>query len=40
MFSLSKKTDDEDNKNNMMLFRVFPVTEKLKDEWKLKEYDS
>ena len=40
VFSLSKKTDDEDNKNNMMLFRVFPVTEKLKDEWKLKEYDS
>ncbi|MBQ1309499.1 MAG: hypothetical protein IIY54_07310 [Ruminococcus sp.] len=40
VFSLSKKTDDEDNKNNMMLFRVFPVTEKLRDEWKLKEYDS
>lgn len=38
VFSLSKKTDDGDNKNNMMLFRVFPVTNELKEEWKLKEY--
>ena len=38
VFSLSKKTDDEDNKNNMLLFRVFPVTEELKNEWQLKEF--
>lgn len=39
VFSLSKKTGDEDNNNNMMLFRVFPVTNELKEEWKLKEYN-
>lgn len=38
VFSLSKKTGDEDNNNNMMLFRVFPVTNELRDEWKLREF--
>ena len=38
VFSLSTKKDEKDSKNNIMLFRVFPVTEELKTEWNLKEY--
>ena len=38
VFNLSTKEDEDDSKNNIMLFRVFPVTDSLKDEWKLKEY--
>ena len=38
VFNMSTKEDDNDSKNNIMLFRVFPVTDSLKNEWKLKEY--
>lgn len=38
VFNLSTKEDSSDSKNDIMLFRVFPVTDKLKEEWKLEEY--
>lgn len=38
VFHLSTKEDKSDSKNNIMLFRVFPVTDELKEEWKLVEY--
>ena len=38
VFHLSTKEDKNDSKNNIMLFRVFPITEELKKEWKLAEY--
>lgn len=38
VFNMSTKEDENDSKNNIMLFRVFPITDSLKDEWKLKEY--
>ena len=38
VFNLSTKEDRNDSKNNVMLFRVFPVTDELKEEWKLTEY--
>lgn len=38
IFSLSTKEDKNDRKNSVMLFRVFPVSDKLKNEWKTAEY--
>lgn len=38
VFNLNTKEDKSDSKNSIMLFRVFPVTDDLKKEWKLKEY--
>ncbi len=38
VFSLSTKADKSDSKNNIMLFRVFPVADELQAEWKLDEY--
>lgn len=38
VFNRSTKEDAADKKNNIMLFRVFPVTDELKKEWNLKEY--
>ena len=38
VFHLSTKEDKSDSKKNIMLFRVFPVTDELKEEWKLVEY--
>ena len=38
VFSLSTKEDKYDSQNSLMLFRVFPVTEKLKAEWNLEKY--
>lgn len=38
VFCLSTKEDKNDSKNNIMLFRVFPVKDELKQEWNLTEY--
>ena len=38
VFSLSTKEDKSDSQDSLMLFRVFPVTEKLKEEWNLEAY--
>ena len=38
VFNLNTKEDTSDSKNNIMLFRVFPVTDELKNEWKLEKY--
>jgi len=38
VFHLSTKQDKSDSKNNTMLFRVFPITDELKEEWKLVAY--
>ena len=38
MFNLSTREDKNDRINNVMLFRVFPISEELRKEWKLQEY--
>lgn len=38
IFSLSTKEDKSNSKNSVMLFRVFPVSDSLKNEWKTVEY--
>ena len=38
VFSLSTKENKTDNKNGIMLFRVFPVTDDLRKEWRLTDY--
>lgn len=38
VFALSTQEDSANSKNNVMLFRVFPITEQLKKDWKLQEY--
>ena len=38
VFALSTQEDITNSKNNVMLFRVFPITEQLKKDWKLQEY--
>ncbi len=38
VFSLSTKEDKNDSKNNVLLFRVFPIEDELKEEWNLSEY--
>ena len=38
VFSLSTKENKTDSKNGIMLFRVFPVTEDLRKEWRLTDY--
>lgn len=38
VYKLDTQQDKKDSKNSIMLFRVFPVSDKLKEEWKLKEY--
>ena len=40
VFSLSTKEDKNDSKNNVLLFRVFPIKDELKEEWNLSEYGS
>lgn len=40
VYKLSTQEDRDDSKNNIMLFRVFPISESLKQEWKLTEYES
>ena len=38
VFALSTKMDHSDPQKGLMLFRVFPVTEEHREEWKLKDY--
>ena len=38
VYKLDTQEDKSDSKNNIMLFRIFPISENLKDEWNLKEY--
>lgn len=39
VYKLDTQQDKQDSKNNIMLFRVFPIADRLKSEWKLKEYN-
>lgn len=39
VFSLSTKNDKSNSENNIMLFRVFPITDELKEEWKILDYE-
>ena len=39
VYKLDTQQDKKDSKNDIMLFRVFPISDRLKAEWKLKEYD-
>lgn len=38
VFNFSTMKDKKDETKDIMLFRVFPITEALKQEWNLKEY--
>ncbi len=38
IFSLSTQEDKTDSKNNIMLFRVFPISDSLKEEWNPEEF--
>lgn len=38
VYKLDTQEDKTDSKNSIMLFRIFPISEKLKNEWDLKEY--
>lgn len=38
VFNFSTMKDKKDETKDIMLFRVFPVTNELKQEWSLKEY--
>ena len=38
VFSLSTKQDSGSDKG-LMLFRVFPVTQEHREEWKLTDYE-
>jgi hypothetical protein len=38
VYKLDTQEDKKDSKNSIMLFRIFPISENLKDEWNLKEY--
>lgn len=39
VFTLSTNVDKTDSKNSTMLFRIFPITDDLKKDWKLLEYE-
>lgn len=39
VFSLTTKHDSSDSKNDTMLLRVFPITDELKNEWKIESYE-
>ncbi len=38
IFSLSTKENKQDSQNSIMLLRVFPISDELKEEWKIPEY--
>lgn len=40
IFNLSTDKDKENSENNIMLFRVFPTTDKQRIEWNIKDYDT
>lgn len=39
VYSMTTKTDKKDNDKSTMMFRVFPISEKLKAEWNVQSYD-
>lgn len=39
IFTLDTKEDKSNVKNNIMLFRVFPVKDDLKNEWNIQDYE-
>lgn len=39
IFALDTKEDKSNVQNNIMLFRVFPIEDKLKEEWKIEDYE-
>ncbi len=40
IFSLSTQNDDSNSENSLMLLRVFPVTDELKEEWDVPDYET
>lgn len=40
VFSLSTQENKTDSKSSIMLYRVFPVSDELKEEWELVEYEN
>lgn len=39
VFSLTTKSDKTNSENDTMLLRVFPISDELKNEWKIRSYD-
>lgn len=39
IFCMSTQEDKNNSENNIMLFRIFPVTDELRDEWKIPDYE-
>lgn len=39
VFSLTTKHDSSNSENDTMLLRVFPITDELKNEWKIESYE-
>ncbi len=39
VFALSTKNDKSNSENNIMLFRIFPITDELKTEWEILDYE-
>ncbi len=39
VFSLTTKNDKNNSENDTMLLRVFPISDELKNEWKIQSYD-
>ncbi len=40
VFSMSTQKNKQDSQNSVMLLRVFPISDELKEEWKILEYDA
>lgn len=40
VFTLSTQENKSDSEKSVMLLRVFPITEELKDEWNVTDYES
>lgn len=40
IYNMSVKEDKADSENSTMLFRVFPVTQELKAEWQIADYEA
>ena len=39
VFALSTQNDKTNSENSVMLFRVFPITDELKTEWEILDYE-
>ena len=40
IFSLSTQENNKDSEKSVMLLRVFPVEDELKDDWQIPDYES